>query len=281
MLLLLCGNYKTGKTVSASTFPKPMLWEDWDCGFSSVENTLGKDEKLLIADCKDITVIPFYRQKVYDLQFTTDIGTKSAPAHTLEAPVFIKRHNDIINQLSKDGCYNPTDLSFLSEEQQERVKNLDPTKREPYRTLVIDSLTTMFRVWKEMILRMNNISTLRIPDYGTLETILLGQFIPSLKSLAMSGKVENIILIDHIDMDKDELSGMIMEFPIGPSRNMGKVFGLQFDEIWKQSIEGSDYVWRTKRSGLFQAGSRLDLPEVIKPATYQQLEQVLKGRVKL
>lgn len=258
MLILLCGNYKTGKTVSAATFPKPMLWEDWDCGFNSVKNTHGKDGKLLVADCKDITVIPFYRQQVYDLQFTTDIGAKSAPAHTLEAPVFIKQHNTIMQQLSKDGIY----------------------KDKTYKTLVIDSLTTMFRVWKEMILRMNNISTLRIPDYGTLETILLGQFIPSLKSLSISGKLENIILIDHIDMDKDELSGMLIEFPIGPSRNMGKILGLQFDEIWRQSVEGSDYVWRTKRSGLFQAGSRLDLPEIIKPATYQQLEQILKERVK-
>ena len=258
MLVLLCGNYKSGKTVSAATFPKPMLYLDWDNGFSSVENTRDKTGKLFVPDYKNITVIPFYRSQVYDLQFTTDIGAKSAPAHTLEAPVFLKQYNTIMQQLSKDGVY-------------EGVQ---------YKTLVIDSLTTMFRVWKEMILRMNNISTLRIPDYGTLETILLGQFIPSLKSLAMSGKVENIILIDHIDMDKDELSGMIMEFPIGPSRNMGKILGLQFDEIWRQSVEGSDYVWRTKRSGLFQAGSRLDLPEIIKPATYQQLEQILKERVK-
>ena len=257
MLILLCGQYKSGKSVSSATFPKPLLYEDWDCGFSSIENTRGKDNKLLIQDRADITVIPFYRQQVYDLLFQTDIGVKSAPAHTIEAPVLIKQHNDIIKSLNKDGCY------------------LD----KPYKTLVIDSLTTMFRVWKEMILRMNNISTLRIPDYGTLETILLGQFIPGLKSLLATGKLEHIILIDHIDMDKDEISGMLMEFPVGPSRNMGKIIGLQFDEIWIQKKEGSDYVWRTKPTGLFQAGSRLDLPEVIKPATFQSLESILKNRV--
>lgn len=256
MLILLCGGYKTGKSVSAATFPKPLLFEDWDCGFSSVQNTRDKAGKLVV-DQSGITVVPFYRQQVYDLMFQTDIGSKTAPMHTMEAPVLIKQHNDIIKNLSKDGSYNGI----------------------IYKTLVIDSLTTMFRVWKEMILRMNNISTLRIPDYGTLETILLGQFIPSMKSLLVTGKIEHIVLIDHIDMDKDEVSGMLMEFPIGPSRNMGKVMGLQFDEIWQQKQEGSDYVWRTKKSGLFQAGSRLDLPEVIKPAMFQTLEDILKKRV--
>jgi len=256
MLILLCGNYKSGKTVSAATFPKPLLYEDWDCGFSSIENTRGKDNKLLIQDRADIIVIPFYRQQVYDLMFQTDMGSKSAPLHTTEAPVLIKQHNDIIKSLFRDGTY----------------------EGKQYKTLVIDSLTTMFRVWKEMILRMNNISTLRIPDYGTLETILLGQFIPGLKSLLATGKLEHIILIDHIDMDKDEVSGMLMEFPVGPSRNMGKIIGLQFDEIWVQKKEGFDYVWRTKPTGLFQAGSRLDLPELIKPATYQTLEVILKQR---
>ena len=275
MLILLCGNYKSGKTVSAATFPKPLLYEDWDCGFSSVQNVRDKTGKLLILDQQDITVIPFYRQQVYDLMFQTDIGSKSAPLHTMEAPVLLKQHNDIIKSLAKDGCYIP-ELSILTEEQQERVKGL--VSGIKYKTLVIDSLTTMFRVWKEMILRMNNISTLRIPDYGTLETILLGQFIPGLKSLLATGKLEHIILIDHIDMDKDEVSGMLMEFPVGPSRNMGKIIGLQFDEIWVQKKEGFDYVWRTKPTGLFQAGSRLDLPELIKPATYQTLEVILKQR---
>ena len=129
-------------------------------------------------------------------------------------------------------------------------------------------------------MRMNNISSLRIPDYGTLENVLLSQFIPSLKSLVGTGKLEYVILIDHIEVEKDEVTGRLMEYPIGPSRNMGKNLGLHFDEIWRQQQEGGEYVWRTKRAGLFQAGSRLDLPEVIKPATFQTLDAILKGRVK-
>jgi len=258
MLILLCGNYKTGKTISAATFPKPMLFEDWDGGFTSIENARDKTGRLLIEDVEQIKRINFYRQDVYDLNFLTDMGTKMAPIHTMEAPTLIKRHNDIIRSLSKDGTWEGVN----------------------YKTLVIDSLTNMYRTWKESLMRMNNVSSLRIPDYGTLENVLLSQFIPSLKSLLGNKKLEYIILVDHIETEKDEITGRLLEYPVGPSRNMGRNLGIQFDEVYLQQQEGGEYVWRTKRAGLFQAGSRLDLPEVIKPATFQALEAILNGRVK-
>ena len=100
-----------------------------------------------------------------------------------------------------------------------------------------------------------------------------------LKTLSETGAVENIVLIDHIDSDKDEITGAISEFPVGPSKNMGKNLGRNFDEIYLQKQEGSDYVWRTRRNGLFQAGSRLNLPELIKPATYEELSKYLPKKV--
>ena len=257
MLILLAGDYKTGKTVSAGTFPKPALMLDYDNGFSSIKNAKGKDGKLIVPDHDKIDVVNFIRETFSDLDFKTpskDSG-KVAPKHTAESAEFITKHNLVMKALNTDGCYNG---------------------KGPYQTLIIDSLTSMFRVWKETILHMNRVPALRIQDYGTLENLLYGQFIPALK--AINKKIPYIILVDHIMMDKDEISGRIMEFPVGPSQNMGKGMGKEIDEIWKMEIKGDGRVWRTRKSGLFQAGSRLHLPDPIEPATYTRLKEVTDAK---
>lgn len=252
MLIMIAGDYKTGKTVSSATFPKPMTFFDFDGGFSSIKNTKGKDGKLIIPDWEQIQIVEFYKPKAVSLSFKTDLKSPVAPAHTASSLDIIKQYNDSIIKLFE-------------------------IESKP-KTLVIDSLTTVFRLWKEAILAANNISNLRIADYGTLELVLYGQFLPTLKLL--NKQLEYIILINHIDIDKDELMGSILEFPVGPSRNMGRGIGKELDEIWRQREEAGDYVWRTKRSGFFQAGSRLDLPDPIKPATYYRLKEILDLRSK-
>lgn len=261
MLILICGDYKTGKSVSASTFPKPMLYEDWDNGFRSIRSVN------LNKDISQVDVISFYKKDVYDLSFRTEIGEKVAPAHTKEAPILVQKHNEIVRSLKQDGCYNG---------------------RGPYKTLVIDSLTSMFQVWKEACLKINGVSTLRIPDYGTLETNLIGVFIPTLYSLLgmewdgwqyvkveTKCTLEYVVVIDHIDSEKDEITGAVSEFPIGPSKAQGRVLGRHFDEIYRQIVMGGQYTWQTRKTGLLNAGSRMNLPEKITPATFQELSKYL------
>lgn len=259
MLILLCGPYKTGKTISAATFPKPMLWEDWDNGFTSVLNVRRPDGKLLIQDHEDITVVPFVKQGATDLLFKTQRkGTVSAQPYTHGSLDLLNKHNSIISSLASKKTYQD----------------------KAYKTLVIDSLTMTFRTWKEMIMFMNNQQALEIQDYGTLENVLVGQFFPGLKHLLATGALEHIILIDHTELEKDELTGAITEYPVGPSRNMGRNIGLQVDEIFYQAYEGNAYLWHTKPTGFFKAGSRLDLPDPVKPGTWQRLEEILKERQK-
>ena len=250
MMILLCGEYKTGKTVSACTFPKPMIYFDFDRGLGSAKHTTSKSGEKVVENFEDIHVVDFTRESAAPLEFKTSMQGSRAPLHTKESPGMIKRYNDTIKSL------------------------FEQKDQEPYQSLVIDSLTTMFRVWKEAILQMNSIPALRIPDYGTLEGILFGQFIPTLKTLNKT--IPYIILIDHEAMDKDEVSGKVMEFPIGPSVNQGKALGKEFDEIWRMRVEGGKHVWRTKKSGFFQAGSRLNLPDPIEPATFKTLSKYLK-----
>lgn len=245
MIICIAGDYKTGKTVSACTFPKPLLLVDFDDGAKSVVNAKDKTGKLIIPDHDQIEVVTFRKKGTYDLSFTTEQKGAIAPPYTKDSLAVMKQYNLIIREVAE--------------------------AKRTYKTVVIDSMTNMFLVWKECILAANNRPSLQIADYGTLESALKSQFIPTLKSLPC----EFVILIDHIDADKDETTGAIAEFPVGPSRQQGKLMGLNFDEMWRQVVEGEKYLWYTRKKGLFNAGSRLGLPNPIE-ANYTTLRGYLK-----
>ena len=250
MIVLLCGEYKSGKTVSAATFPKPMLYLDFDSGFTSITTTTNKQGDMIVPDHNKIDVETFVREGATAMDFSIDRKAKFAPAYTSYAKPLIVKLNKILIQLHKDQKYND---------------------RGPYKTLVIDSLTSMFRVWEDMTVHEDGVPILQVQNYMTLQVVLFKQFFPMLKALGM----EYIILIDHVQMEKDEISQRVMEFPIGPSKAMGKLMGMEFDEIWYQTGASDKYQWWTKRKGLFQAGSRLNLPNPME-ATYQALKEFLK-----
>ena len=254
MLILLVGDYKTGKTVSACTFPKPILVLDYDGGMLAAQTTTDKKGEKVVKDYDQITIVPFHKEDVFPLDFTADRTSKGRmPEYVKASHDLIQKYNEIVKSLAKDGTYDG---------------------KGPFKTLIIDSLTGLFRNWEEMILKMNGTSQLSIQDYKTLQSVLFGQFIPTMKTLQK--KIPFIILIDHEMMEKDELTGRIMQFPVGPSQNMGKMLGREFDEIWRMVVEpNGERAWRTTKDGLFQAGSRLNLPPTIKPATFESLKPYL------
>ncbi len=269
MLIVEIGKPKTGKTVSACTFPKKMLFLDWDGGFKSVQHTRDKAGQLVVPDWKDINIISFLREGRAPLEFKTatkaDFENNVTPEYAKKAIPLVKRYNDVLDELHADQCVPASYIKGCSPD--------DSTRIGPFDSLVLDSCTAIFRVWKEMIITVNKIPHLRIADYGTLEGILFSQFIPDL--ITLSEKIPWIILIVHEDIEKDELTGKTLEFPIGTSRAQGKLLSSAFDETWRQVNDGNDYVWRTKNHGRFEsAGSRLDLPDRIK-ANYQTLKAEL------
>lgn len=242
MIFLIVGQYKTGKSISAGTFPKPMLYLDFDGGSKSIFSLPSITEK------DKIEVLDFYKDGVHPLTFKTTTQKDRAPEHVKESSKLIEKFNGVMSELEG----NP----------------------KGYQTLVIDPLSAMFRVWKETIMDMNAIGQLRIADYVTLENVLFGQFIPTIRALK---EIPYIVLVDHTDVEKDENTGMLIEYPVGPSRNMGRAMGAEFDEIYLQQVQGNKYQWRTKKSGLFQAGSRLNLPDPI-GATFSELSKYIKGK---
>ena len=252
MLVQIVGPSFTGKTVSACTFPKPLWYLEFDIGgFESAKHGKGKDGKLVVPDWEQIERIRFYSEKMSELEFRTateaDFKAGVFPKYTENSVQLLKQYNEVI-------------------------KKADTT---PPKTLVLDSAGTIFRLWDEAIMFTNRIPALRVGDYRTLNGILFGQFLQTLQTLAHT-KIDWVILINHDTMDKHELTGAITEFPMGPSNAMGRALSKSFDEVWYQKIEGGEYMWRTKPVGLFRgAGSRLNLPDPIKPATYQELTKHL------
>lgn len=235
---------------------------DWDDGFLSVKNTRDrKTNQLIVPDWEaQIDIVEFYRSRTSRLVLKTDMKGK-APEFCMDSPKLINTFNDVVQELDATKKY--------------RYKG---GEAKSYRTLVIDSGTQLFHVWRESLLYMNNQSVLQIQDYNTLQTVLLSQFLPSLKRLDTIGAVEYIVFIDHIDHEKDNVTGAILEFPVGPSRAQGRLLAGQVDEVWLQQESAGEYIWRTRSTGLFKAKSRLDLPDPVRPATFTRLAEIVKER---
>lgn len=264
-MILIVGVPFTGKTVSAATFPKPMLFLDYDSGFESVKHTKDISGNLVVPDWKEIEVISLTYNEVFDINLNSpsesDFKLGKFPPHTKNSFALVEKFNSIIKELFVDGCVT-----------------INGEKKGPFKSLIIDPLTTVFKIWQDGILYANRLPGLRLTDYKTLERILFSQFLPTLKSLEK--KIPWIISIVHETVDKDELLGTIKEFPIGPSKQMGKTLAKDFSEVFRMKIEGKRYMWRTKNTGRFEgAGSRFDLPDPL-PATFKELEKYLKKEVR-
>jgi hypothetical protein len=260
-IFLFVGSPKTGKTVSACTFPKPMLVFDFDDGVKAAYAARDAAGQPVVSDSGGITTIPFFIQNFWPLTFLTPSdkhfkGAAEAPPHAKEALNLMVKFDEYMKQLFDTGTVT-----------------IDGKTVGPFQTVVVDPLTQVFRMWQDAILAHNNIPTLRIQDYKTLEGLLYRQFIPKLKAVH-SSKIPWVVLTAHTDSDKDEASGAVIEFPVGPSKAMGRQISEAFDEIYLQTKSGSDIVWRTRSYGRFEsAGSRHHVPEIIKPATFAELSK--------
>lgn len=246
ILIMLVGDPGAGKTISACSFPPPIQLHDFDGGqYRSIFHA--KDEKgnLRVNKPEDIKVVSYTKKETYSIDLKTNLKGKIPPDCTKESLQLVTKFNG--------------EMKLIKEGQ--------------FRTVIVDSQTSMFRLWIEALLRMNNQSTIQIQDYKTLTISLYSQFIPTLKRLP----VDYVILTGHPNLDKDEFSGRIVEAPKGPSTNMGKTMPHQFGEVWLQETDGVNYQWRTRRTGLFTCiRSNLDLPNPVKPPTYQELKKYVK-----
>ena len=278
MLVLIVGPPKSGKTVSALTFPKPLLYVGLEPeGIESIYNATSPNGGLIVptSESNKVDVIPIIRSTRADLHLKTptkdDFAGTTKPAYCKGGYDAIIKWNTTINSLDEKGI---PDQSLIA----------NPRKRAihggPYRTLVIDSVTSMFRYLKEAILWANNVPRLRIADYGTLEGNVFGQLIPDMQRMLQQGHFDWVIIVVHEERYQDEDSKKTYEQPVGPSHAQGAQLSKEFSECYRQIAKGGKYTWRTKPHGFFEgAGSRLDLPDNI-DANFKALAKVLPASMK-
>jgi len=245
LLINLCGQPKSGKTVSACTFPKPLVYCDFEQGFTSVLHATDASGQPIVHDADQIQVERLSTSApVLEFNAVTDPKRNAAaPRSTHNAMPLLQRYNSLFAGFDQNGYP---------------------------KTLVIDSFTEVLRLMKNAVLAQNNRTALAIADYGTLEFMVTQQFIANLRYY--SDKIPWIILISHTIFEKDDLTGQVFELPVASSRTQSKQISALFDEVWYQVADYGKYAWRTRPYKYFTvAGSRLNLPEQISPPTYAEL----------
>ena len=298
MVILNAGKPKTGKTVTFLTFPGLKLSLDYDGGLISYKHArwdkaypeFGMVKGDLIvpeSEWSNIYSIQMYVEKPVKLELNTpdknDFKMGKAPDYTEDGPRLVGKHNKVMDELYEDGCvpkrllYRDPKLKLppLTEaEGEERVG--------PFTSIAIDTATQMYRIWKAGVMNVNRMPRLSIPDYATLQDMFFQSFVPTLKSLntrlrGILGHEPWIFVLVHEDIEKDDLTGAIQEFPVGPSRSQGKSISEAFDESWRQVIELGEYKWRTRDHGRWEsAGSRTHIPDNMAPACYATLKKHFK-----
>lgn len=266
MLALIADKPKKGKSVFAGTFPQPMLYLEFDVnGAESINNARDKKGELIVKDASGIHIESFIRSKVYDMDFTTLTQKMAAPVEAEGAIELTTKLNLLLKELDENKGYI----------------TVDGVKKGPFKTLVVDSLTSMFDVWLYSILATNNKGNMDIPDWMTIKRRLFGVFLPAMRTLEQY--IPYILHITHINSDTDDITGRTTLQPVGPSKPTGQIMGKDYDAIWQLEQKGGVYSLRTKVDGgglKLECGDRYHLPELITPAHFRELEKHLKKEEK-
>lgn len=106
------------------------------------------------------------------------------------------------------------------------MSELEKKMPEGTEAVIIDSMTKLCEHLKRIVLYFNNISTLRIQDWGTILSNL-ENFVSILLSLPVTHK----ILISHDMLEKDEVTGDVSYRPLVEGQMRFKL-GQSFNEIY-------------------------------------------------
>ena len=121
-------------------------------------------------------------------------------------------------------------------------------------TYAIDSFTLWFEALMKAILVKERIEQLRIQDWGTIYNVTR-DWVNWLCALPC-----NVVLIGHIDIDKDEVTGR-NETTFLLAGSIKRKLPIFFDEMYvttaKTSSTGTDYKFLTRSDGYYKAKTRL------------------------
>ena len=143
----------------------------------------------------------------------------------------------------------------------------------PYKTIVLDSLTTFSHMTLEHIVKTNpgvkRVETKQgkqpgMQDYGILKREF-AKLIPGLLSLPA-----NVIMLGHIDAKKDDLTGEIIRGPLMDG-SFAQDLPIYFEEVYRAYVDKEKHVFQTKTDYKYSCRSQIPgLPNPC-PADYKEL----------
>lgn len=236
---LLYGDPGSGKSTAAATFPKPALVFMFD--------PLGKDTPYLT------------RGEVVNATWE---GTPVKEVHGKDGHILFRIEYFHDSDPQKPTAYR----RFLA-----RLVTLDKDVAEwGIKTVIIDSTTFMELAARKLSQYVLNPTSKEPRQWfaastDTLEEVLMIRF----GSLPL-----NVVVVSHVNEDKDELHGMYVRNPALPGR-MSKRAPAGFSELYRAytvvNRDGSrDYLWQTKPNALYNASSQINAPDPC-VATYSAL----------
>lgn len=232
--LLIVGASGSGKTVGAASFPGPIWFADFDGKVSSAAKFYAGNKDVI----DSINFEPYSKMPIKG-----DIKLNRKPRMS----------------------------AFMSDLQ--AIYDLQNNKKPlPYKTIVIDSITTLgnsiledYRSVSQTGVKRPNPDQNSQSDYGLFKTHFT-QTLTGILSLDL-----NVIFIAHSLLMKDETSGSITNEILFPGK-MSSELGIYFEEVYFAKLDqGGKNVWQTKpdpRTSFCRTQRKLP-PEI--PANYAEI----------
>lgn len=150
-----------------------------------------------------------------------------------------------------------------------KLKSLAAMGEFPYKTIVIDSMTTMSDRIMEYLMKSNpgikrtltkGGQAPALQDYGVFR-IFMKQFIAEILSFPC-----NVIMTAHIEIVKDEMTGALLRVPMLTGK-LSKELPIYFEEVYYASVEGEGtsrkHVLQTQSDRKFNCRTQRGLPPKI------------------
>lgn len=232
--LLLLGSSGAGKTVSAMSFPKPIHVMDFDNKISSAVKFY-KDDKDLLGQIE-----------------VSQLGKMPIKGDAKTA--------------------RPARMTQFNQELQ-KIYDLQNNKKPlPFKTLVVDTITTLtdsiledYRYVSQLAIKRPNPDQNSQSDYGLLINHFK-QYMTGLLALDC-----NVVFIGHTQLMRDEQTGSITNEILMPG-SLGAKLGIYFEEVYFAKIDSTGkHVWQAKPDSKtsFCRTQRKIAAEI--PANYQEL----------
>lgn len=238
---LIYGDAGAGKTTGAATFPKPALVFMFD--------PRGKET-------------PYLNRGAVSQSKAAD-GT---PIQT----VLHRRSGDVLFQLEHYLDADPTKPVAYSRFLARLTHLEEDLATQHFQTVIVDSVTFMELMARKLAQYKLNPNSREPRQWfasstDTLEEVLMIRF----GSLAV-----NVVVLAHVNEDKDEVHGMYVRNPSAPGR-LSKRSPAGFGELYRAFVtineQGErEYLWQVRSNSMYNAATQIEAPDGV-PQDYQLL----------